>query len=192
MRVVAGDHRGRLIAAPPGDQVRPTADRVREAVFNSLCHGNGRIGHGNFVAGAPVLDGFAGTGAMGIEAASRGAAQVTCIDIDQVSLACCRDNVAALGEQARITVLSGDCLNPVRASEPCSLVFLDPPYGQGMAGPGLAALGQSGWIASGALCVIEAGAREDIELPEDAALLDERRYGKAKILFVRWQAADGD
>ena len=187
MRIVAGRHRGRPIAAPEGRDLRPTADRVREAVFNALCHGNARIGEGDAVRGAVVLDAFAGTGAMGLEAASRGAAHVALMELDHAALHLCRRNVADLGEQARVTVLAGDCLNPVRAAAPCDLVLLDPPYRSGLAGPALAALARAGWIAAGALCVVELAAKERFAPPAGFTVLDERRYGAARVVFLRWE-----
>jgi 16S rRNA (guanine966-N2)-methyltransferase len=189
VRIVAGKHRGRPIAVPPGRDVRPTADRVREAVFNALCHGNARIGEGDAVRGAVVLDAFAGTGAMGLEAASRGAEHVTLMDIDPTALASCRRNVAALGEQDRVTVLGGDCLHPVRSSRPCDLVFLDPPYRSGLAAEALAALARAGWIASGTLCVVETAANESVDPPDGMTVLDDRRYGAARITYLTLNAA---
>jgi len=189
MRIVAGTHRGRPISAPPGGALRPTADRVREAVFNSLCHGNVRIGAGDAVREVRVLDGFSGTGAMALEALSRGAAFATCIDIDRTALECCRANAEKLDLLSRMDILSGDCLAPVRPREPCSLIFLDPPYFQDFAAPALAALAKAGWIEDGALCVIETGAKEKPDWPEEAVILDQRKYGKALITFLRWRAA---
>ena len=186
MRIVAGKHRGRPLIEPEGSDIRPTADRVREAVFNSLCHGNSRIGEGDAVRDATVLDGFAGTGALGLEAVSRGAAHVTLLELDQSALALCRANVQSLGEQSRVTILSGDCLHPVRAAQPCDLVFLDPPYRSGFAADALVALAAADWIAPGALCVVELAAKEDFSPPDRAALLDERRYGAAQVKFLRW------
>ena len=188
MRIVAGKHRGRQLAVPQGSDIRPTADRVREAIFNSLCHGNARIGKGDCVRDAIVLDGFAGTGALGLEAVSRGAAHVTLMELNRDALELCRGNVASLSEQPCVTVLSGDCLNPVRAAQPCDLVFLDPPYRSGAAGEALEALASAGWIAPGALCVVELAAKEPFTPPDGAELLDERRYGAARVVFVRWRA----
>lgn len=190
MRIVAGRHRGRTIAAPPGRNLRPTADRVREAIFNVLAHGGGQSGGINAVEGARVLDGFAGTGAMALEAISRGAAHATCMDGDRTALDCCRANVRVLGEEGNVTVLRGDCTRPVRADTPCSLVFLDPPYGSGMAAEALTALADSGWIADGAVCVVEIAAKEPFTPPAGAIVLDERRYGAARVVFVRWNGPE--
>jgi len=192
VRIVAGKHRGRPLAVAQGRDIRPTADQAREAMFNTLCHGNARIGEGDWVREAVVLDGFAGTGALGLEAISRGAAHVTLMELNQAALRLCRQNVEALGEQARVTVLGGDCLAPVRTASPCGLVFLDPPYRSGVAGDALEALARNGWVAPGALCVIELAAKEDITLPDGAELLDERRYGAAKVVFLRAAAIGRD
>lgn len=187
MRIVAGRHRGRAIAAPPGDALRPTADRVREAVFNILVHGGGQLDGDDVVTDAEVLDGFAGTGAMALEAVSRGAAHATCMDSDFTALDACRANVRTLGEAERVTVLGGDCLDPVRAARPCSLVFLDPPYRSGSAAPALEALARAGWIAPGAICVVELAAKEPFTPPESAEIFDERRYGAARVVFLRYR-----
>lgn len=190
MRIVGGKHRGRRLQAPAGRALRPTADRVREAVFNVLSHSGGRIGGriggGDALDGAVVLDGFAGTGAYGLEAVSRGAGHATLIDNNRDALACCRANAASLDEQPNVTVLQGDCLNPVRPNGPCSLVFLDPPYRLGLAAPALEALAGAGWLAADTLCVIEFARREPFEPPAAATVLDERSYGAARIVFLRW------
>jgi 16S rRNA (guanine966-N2)-methyltransferase len=191
MRIVAGSHRGRTIAAPPGNALRPTADRVREAVFNILVHGGGQLGGEDVVTGAEILDGFAGTGAMALEAVSRGAAHATCMDSDLTALDACRANVHALGETARVTVLGGDCLAPARAAKPCTLIFLDPPYRSDMAASALKSLARAGWIAPGAICVIELAAREPFTPPAAAEPIDERRYGAARVVFLRWNASAG-
>ena len=192
MRIVAGRHRGRTLSVPQGCDLRPTADRVREAVFNMLAHGGGRgggrgggkPGGANVLIGARVLDAFAGTGAMGLEAISRGALHATLIDDDDAALACCRANAAALGEAANVTVLLGDCLNPVRPAAPCSVVFLDPPYRSGLAPKALSALRDAGWIADTATCIAELATKEPFAPPLGFAMLDERRYGAARIVFV--------
>ena len=180
MRIVGGRLRGRAIIAPTGREVRPTADRVRESVFNILNHGLGRDAPG--MDGMRVLDGFAGTGAMGLEALSRGAEHATFIDID---IAPCRANVDSLGEAARCEVIRADCLHPPPAPAPASLVFIDPPYGENRAVAALMALDQAGWIATGAICVVETGARDEIVPTPDFTLLDDRRYGAARIRYLR-------
>ena len=180
MRIVGGKHRGRVITAPPGRKVRPTADRVRESVFNILSHGLGDDAPP--IDGARVLDGFAGTGAMGLEALSRGADHATFMDID---IAPCRANVEALGEAARCEIVRADCFYPPPAPAPAVLVFIDPPYGEKRALAALIALDEAGWIAAGAICVVETGGQEEIALTPEFTGLDDRRYGAARIRIWR-------
>lgn len=180
MRIVGGSHRGRRLAAPPGRSLRPTADRVREAVFDILAHGPAR--DASPLPGARALDAFAGTGALGLEALSRGAAHAVFMDKDATA---CAANVRRLGEAARSTILARDCLHPPRADRACGLVFLDPPYRMDLAAPALAALDDGGWIGDGAVCVVERAAGERFAAPPGYAILDERRYGGATITMLR-------
>jgi 16S rRNA (guanine966-N2)-methyltransferase len=185
MRIVAGTHKGRRIDAPAGRDVRPTSDRVRESLFNILDHRDWGDGGRSVVLDAVVLDAFCGTGALGLEALSRGAAHVTFMDSSRHALAACRANVAALGENAHCDILQGDALHPVRPRTPCTMVLMDPPYRSDLAAPALAALDAAGWIAAGAICVVETGAKEDVETPEGFELLDARKYGAARVTFMR-------
>ena len=182
MRIVAGRLRGRTIVAPPGDATRPTADRVREAVFNVLAHGDPERG-GAEIEGARVLDAFAGSGALGLEALSRGAAFATFIDSSPTALAACKQNAEALGVERECRILRADALRPPRADAPCGLVFLDPPYRSGLAANALRGLAEAGWIADGATIVIELGG--PFVAPEGFTLADERRYGRTRIAFLK-------
>jgi len=181
-RLVAGRLRGRRLAAPAGAATRPTADRVRQALFDMLWHapwaGRARV------EDARVLDAFAGTGALGLEALSRGAGFASFIEQDRAALAVLRANVATLGEEARCRVLADDACAPPRATQPASLIFLDPPYGQGLVPRAVAALMAAGWIAPDALLVAEVGAAEELTLP-DAEMLDARQHGAARITVWR-------
>lgn len=185
MRIVGGRHRGRPLKAPGGRDLRPTSDRAREAVFNILGHGAAGID----LDGASVLDAFAGTGALGLEALSRGAGHATFIDSDAQALGVVRKNVAALGEWRKATLLKVDATRvpppPLAAQAPCALVFLDPPYGSGAAAPALAALAARGWVGDGAVCVAEVAAKEPLDPPPGFAVLDERIYGAARVVFLR-------
>jgi 16S rRNA (guanine966-N2)-methyltransferase len=163
--------------------VRPTSDRAREALFDILAHG--RFGAGPVYEAARVLDAFAGTGAFGLEALSRGAAEASFIENDRVALRALRANIAALGEEKRAAVLALDALHPPRASAPAALAFLDPPYGADLAAPALAALADAGWFAPDALVVVELSARDRLDPPPGFTLLDERRYGAARLAFLR-------
>ncbi|GBQ81307.1 N-6 adenine-specific DNA methylase [Gluconacetobacter johannae DSM 13595] len=188
MRIVAGTRRGRALAAPPGRTTRPTADRVRQALFDMLLHAP--WAGTDAVVGARVLDGFAGTGALGLEALSRGAAHCTFFETDRAALAALRANVAACRAEAAATVRAIDVTRPppAGADGACGLVFLDPPYGQGLPARALQALGRAGWIAPGALIVVETAADE--EVPAGAGpLLAERRHGAARLSI--WRAATG-
>ena len=185
MRIIGGKWRGRRLAAPEGRAVRPTIDRVRESLFNVIEHGRHTNGDGSLLPGVRVLDGFAGTGALGLEALSRDAAHVTFIDSDRAALAVLEANIAELGAAAETTVLRADCLTPPRATEPCGLILLDPPYGQGLAEPALQALDAQGWIAPGALCVVELRRDDAFEPPDGFEPLDDRHYGATRIVLLR-------
>ncbi len=178
MRIVAGAWRGRALAAPPGDATRPTADRVRQALFDMLMHAP--WAGPDAVRGATVLDAFAGTGALGLEALSRGAVHATFIERDRAALAALHANVAACGAAA--IVLAADALRPP-PGRPCGLVFLDPPYGQDLVPRAVAALRDVGWIASGALVVAEVGRAEPSPAP--GGPLATRTHGAARIEIWR-------
>ncbi len=188
LRIIGGRHRGRHLETEPGSRVRPTADRVREAVFNKLMHGLISEG-GAALTGVRVVDVFAGTGAMGLEALSRGAAHVTFIDLTGRSLRLIERNATALGEEEKVSFLLRDGADPGPApteAEPHGLIFLDAPYRSGLTTPAFAALAREGWIAPGAIIVAERAAKEDLQMPEGFALIDERRYGAAMVAFLRY------
>ncbi|MGH7064660.1 MAG: 16S rRNA (guanine(966)-N(2))-methyltransferase RsmD [Stellaceae bacterium] len=191
MRIVGGSHRGRRLLAPSGDLVRPTSDRAREAVFDILSHGS-FAANGVPFAGAAVLDAFAGTGAFGLEALSRGAAEAVFIEREREALVFLRRNIVALGETGRCRIFPGDATRPPRGDRSCALAFLDPPYASGLAAPALSALAAVGWIASGALAIVEIGAREELVAPAGFTLIDERVYGAACLVFLRSDGAGGD
>ncbi len=188
MRIVGGRHRGRSLATPVGGDIRPTSDRSREAIFNILAHGDAyRTEHGALPAGVNVVDAFAGTGAMGLEALSRGAAHVTFIDNDRTAQALLRQNIAALKETENATVLARDATAPGLARAPCHLALLDPPYRSDLAGLALTALARDGWLAPDAVAVIELPAKGGFEPPAGFDVQDRRKYGRAQILFLVWQ-----
>ncbi|WP_040567230.1 16S rRNA (guanine(966)-N(2))-methyltransferase RsmD [Magnetospirillum molischianum] len=179
MRIVAGSHKGRRLVAPSGLTARPTADRVRQALFDILAHSDLVD-----LEGATVIDAFAGSGALGLEALSRGAARAWFMDIHPQSLASVRANVETLREEARTRLIRADAIHPPAAEAACTLAFLDPPYHGGLAAPALAALAAAGWLASGALAVVEVAADEDFVPPAGFTLADSRRHGPAQIAFV--------
>jgi 16S rRNA (guanine966-N2)-methyltransferase len=187
VRIIGGKHRGRPIHVPHAKGLRPTADRAREAVFNILQHGVEWPGF----ADTGILDLFAGTGACGLEALSRGAARATFVDSDPAALLGIRRNAASLGEARSVVLLKLDATRlppPARIVEaPCALVFIDPPYESGFAVPALQGAASRGWIASGAIAVVEVGAREPLAPPPGYDVVDERVYGAARVVFLRFR-----
>ena len=183
MRIIAGEWRGRALIAPLGETIRPTADRVRQALFDMLLHAP--WAERADVEGAQVLDAFAGTGALGLEALSRGAAHAVFIERDRAALATLRANIAAFHAEDRSRVVAADALAPPRAASTRALVFLDPPYGQGLVPRALAALAAAGWIVPGALVVAETG--RDEAAPAQFSLA-ERTHGAARLTVWRWSA----
>jgi len=190
MRIVGGNHRGRRLIAPPGEIVRPTSDRAREALFNILSHGN-FASRGLPFAARPVLDAFAGTGALGLEALSRGASAAAFIEREREALAALRRNVAALEAEDQAHIFAGDATRPPRPPFAAAVAFLDPPYNSGLASPALAALAAGGWLSDDALAVIELATHEILTPPDGFAPLDERIYGAARLVFLRRQRARG-
>jgi 16S rRNA (guanine966-N2)-methyltransferase len=184
IRVIAGRWRGRRLAVPPGLATRPTSDRARQALFDMLWHAPwaGR----DAVDGARVLDAFAGSGALGIEALSRGAAEAVFIEHDAAALRVLRANVAAL-DGAR--VIAADATLPPAPPFAATLAFLDPPYGQGLAARALAALAARGWFAEGAILCVETGRDEALDVPA-LAPLDDRAHGKARLRVFRVSAGN--
>jgi 16S rRNA (guanine966-N2)-methyltransferase len=180
MRIVAGDWRGRALKAPSGTATRPTADRVRQALFDMLIHA--RWAGPPVVEDAIVLDAFAGSGALGLEALSRGAAQATFMESDRAALAALHANIAACGAKDRSRVLAVDVLTAPLASA-CGLVFLDPPYGAALVPQAVARLRASGWIAPHTVVVAETGHAET--LPALGTLLAERAHGAARVWIWR-------
>ena len=183
MRIIGGSRRGlKLAEVGEGDvaaHLRPTSDRVREAIFNLLINA-----HGNPVTGARVLDLFAGTGALGLEALSRGAAEVTFIDDGAKALALLKANIGKMRAEGESRVLRQDArkLGP-NAGAGFGLVFLDPPYGKGLGEVVLAAARQGGWLAPGAMVVWEEGVAP--ALPEGFALADQRKYGDTIVTLLK-------
>jgi 16S rRNA (guanine966-N2)-methyltransferase len=179
MRLIAGRFRGRVLAAPEGMTTRPTADRVRESLFNILAHGEPAL------AGARVADIFAGSGALGLEALSRGAGHVTLMEQHAMPLAVIADNIKKLGCDAETTLLRADALKPPKAPAPCDILLLDPPYKSGLAAQALPALQAMGWIAPHARIVVEVAAGEPFKSPlAHFAVADERKYGAARLVFL--------
>lgn len=190
MRIVGGRHRGRRLEAGSDKNVRPTSDRAREALFNILGHGaDFRTEAGPLPMGVNVLDAFAGSGALGLEALSRGATHVTFLDDRTESVRLIRRNAEGMGELARVSIRQTDATRPGRAPAAHALALLDPPYRSGLAAPALKSLADSGWLTDDAVAVVELAATEDLDTPPGFALIDERRYGAAKLVFLRRSGA---
>lgn len=183
MRIVAGSFRGRPLAVPADGRTRPTSDRVREAMFNILAHGI----DGFALEGARVLDLFAGTGALGLEALSRGAARCLFVEEAPEARALIRENVEALGLTGVTRIWRRDAasLGPAGAAERFELAFLDPPYGLGLGERALAAVRDGGWLAPGAVVVLEERAGATIAWPTGFTVLDSRRWGGTEVHFAR-------
>ena len=182
MRIVGGRLGGRTLASPRSQAIRPTADRLRESLFNILVHA-----YGDPVTGARVLDLYAGTGALGLEALSRGAAFALFIDDAAEARALLRENIAALGLGGVTRIFRRDAtrLGPAHPLEPFSLAFLDPPYGKGLAEKALVSARDGGWLAPGALIVVEEAADAAFSVPAGFEDVERRRYDDTEVVFLR-------
>jgi 16S rRNA (guanine966-N2)-methyltransferase len=186
MRVVGGTLRGRTLAAPKSPTIRPTADRLREALFNILVHG-----YDNPIAGARVLDLFAGTGALGIEALSRGAAFTLFVDDGAEARALMRENVATLGLGGTSRIFRRDAtkLGPAHPVEPFALAFLDPPYGKDLAEQALASARAGAWLVPDALIVVEEATKAKFSAPEGFTEIERRGYDDTEFVMLRLATA---
>jgi 16S rRNA (guanine966-N2)-methyltransferase len=183
MRIVAGRFRGAALVGPKGQDIRPTGDRVRESLFNILAHGI----EGAEIEGARVLDLFAGTGALGLEALSRGAAYVHFVEDNADARGLIRRNIEALGATGATRIYRRDAtkLGPAGTLKPFGLVFADPPYGKGLGERALQSALAGGWLLSDAIAIVEERADAEFALPSGFAPIDERTYGDTTIRFLR-------
>ena len=181
MRIVGGEFRGRPLATPRTGAIRPTTDRTREALFNVLAHR-----HAETLEGARVLDLFAGTGALGIEALSRGASSCLFVEESAEGRALIRDNVEALGLQGRTRIFRRDAtdLGDAGTIMPFTLLFADPPYGKGLGEKALAAARNGGWLRPKALCIVEETSAAAFDAGAGFTLVNERSYGDTVIRFL--------
>jgi 16S rRNA (guanine966-N2)-methyltransferase len=182
MRIIGGSLKGRVLKAPASDQIRPTSDRLREALFNILAHT-----YGDRLEATSVIDLFAGTGAMGLEALSRGARKVLFVDDGMEARALIRANVEALGLGGQTRIFRRDA-RKLGAAPPggrFDLAFLDPPYGKGLTEPALKALRDGGWLAPEALIVIEETAQAPLVLSAGYEAIETRTYGDTQVVFAR-------
>ena len=182
MRIVAGKFRGKALTSPDDDSIRPTADRVRESVFNILAS---RLGPS--FDGLRVLDLFAGTGALGLEALSRGATHVIFVDTGAEARGLIRDHIEAFGAGGVTKLLRRDAtaLGDAGTMGPVDLVFLDPPYSKGLGERALASIKSGGWLQPETLLVLEEGSDVAVNLPDGFALDDRREYGAAAVHLIR-------
>jgi len=184
MRITGGSHRGRILTSPSDDRIRPTADKTRLAVFNMLQARQG-------IVDTTVIDAFCGTGALGLEALSRGAKQAILFDADAASLALARKNTQDLRLDHQTTCLLQDATKLPRRLEklaPASLVFLDPPYRQNMVIPALISLQAGDWLAHKALCVIETEKEYTPQIPSGFRIIQQKSYGQSTIYLVMFDA----
>lgn len=183
MRIVGGRFRGASLAAPKSHDIRPTSDRVREAVFNILAHGI----EGLDIEGARVLDLFAGTGALGLEALSRGASYVHFVEDSAEARGLIRRNIEALGAIGATRIYRRDAtkLGAIGTLRPFDLVFADPPYGKGLGEKALASALAGGWLTPHAAAIVEERADKAFIPPSGFSLIDRRVYGDTAIHFLR-------
>lgn len=182
MRIVAGKFKGKKLFSPETDEIRPTTDRVRENLFNILSNHFGPVYHE-----VRVLDLFAGSGALGIEALSRGAEHVTFVDTGVEARALLRENIQEFGVAGQARMLRRDAtdLGQVQRIPPCNLVFLDPPYGLGLGEKALRAALDGGWISDDAIVVWEEAKSSEIAIPDGLSELDRRNYGDTQVLICQ-------
>ena len=178
LRLIAGAWRGRILQSPDGASTRPSAARVRQALFDMLAHAPWAQGG---VVDRPVLDVFAGSGALGLEALSRGASRACFIENDRAAQRVLTANITACRATAQTSLHAIDALNPSRAPHPFAIILLDPPYGKNLVPQALTALHRTGWLAPDALIAAELG--RDDPLP-DYPLLAERSHGPARLIFA--------
>ncbi len=183
MRIVGGAWRGRRLATPRTDAIRPTSDRLREALFNVLAHA-----YDDPVPGAQVLDLFAGTGALSFEALSRGAAFALLVDEGAEARAVIRANIESFGAEGSTRLFRRDAtrLGPAGPGARHGLVFCDPPYGRGLAPAALASAAAGGWLAEGALAVVEEAESAPVTLPAGFTELERRGYGETAVTLARY------
>lgn len=188
MRVIAGKFKGRNIDTlhEKGKNIRPTTGKTREALFNILSHGQFLSGDKKLLDGARVLDLFCGSGALAIEALSRGAAYAVLVDMDKDHLEIARTNIKNLGEEQNAAFIRANSSTPPPAHLPCNLIFIDPPYNKGLAQITLTNLVKGNWLAENAVIVVETAKKEDVTPPESFEEMADRIYGNSRIRILRW------
>ena len=184
MRIVAGRHKGLLLEAPPGETTRPTSERARQALFDMLSHGRFR----GVLDGAEIADLFAGTGALGLEALSRGARRAVFVETDRAALASLTRNIGKAHREADCEILARSVTDLPARKAPVGLAFLDAPYAQGLTEQALACAARRGWVGADTLVIAQIDPREEASWLDDAwAVEEDRKHGKARLLIVRRQ-----
>ena len=184
MRIIAGKHRGRNIESLKGKEIRPTSGRVRESIFNILIHGLEEDDPD--ITESHVLDVYCGSGAMGLEALSRGALSVTFVDKSRESISVVKQNVARFHEEEAAHYIHSDATQMPRARHAYPIIFIDPPYKMNLMSPTLKSLLAQGWVAPGAILIAEIDKREALKLPPGLAPFKEKAYGKTAIQLLRF------
>lgn len=184
MRIIAGKHKGRSILSPSGEQVKPTTSKNREAIFSILSSGTFMKNGASVLTNAVVMDLFCGSGILAFEALSRGAQTAILVDIDQKNIEIAKTNAAKLGETNNIHLLRSDARFLPKSRLRCDVVFMDPPYNSNLINASLNSLKQQEWLKPNAIIILELAKKEDIQIPAEFTILDERRYSKTKILFL--------
>ncbi|MCJ8190425.1 16S rRNA (guanine(966)-N(2))-methyltransferase RsmD [Sphingomicrobium aestuariivivum] len=178
MRIIAGQHRGRPLVAPAGQATRPTSDRARETLFSMLTSRIGGFGE------LHVADLFAGSGALGLEALSRGAHRATFVDSDHAARRAIETNIDSLGYGERATVLSGSALALPAPARPFDVIFADPPYAPGSGNAVVEAVAKAGWLVPGGWLAIESDAKDKIDAPGPFTLAKDRKVGRARLSLL--------
>lgn len=183
LRIIGGVWRGRKIPVLATEAMRPTNERAREAIFNRLMHAEETLGVR--LRSARVADIFAGTGALGLEALSRGAGSAVFVERDRATCKALEQTLSTLGADDRADVLNADATSLPSSTAPCDIVLLDPPYAANLVEPTLASLSTRGWLKPGAVLVLETDADTPLALPAGFTLIDQRHYGRAHIAFLK-------
>lgn len=186
MRITGGTHRGRVLNTPKGQATRPTSDRTREAIFNILAHA--RWTDHPLLIDATVVDPFAGTGALALDALSRGAAHAVMIDQSAQAIKLCQTNSQLLKEDQNCKIIKANGAQPLPRPDdiaPRSLVFIDPPYGKGLGVKSVIGLRDKNWLTDDAIVVMEMAKQTPEDIPDGFDLLNERAYGITLVRFLK-------
>lgn len=187
MRIIGGKHKGKKLFTPEGDQTRPMAVRIKEAIFNKLEHAFTKQDGTSFIRNATLIDAFGGTGALALEAISRGAKHATIIELSNESYNVIQRNISAISASSHVTLVKGDATQPPIAPTPVDLAFVAPPYKKGLVKPTIEALDQKGWIGCHTLVVVEIATAEPLDIPPGYDILFDKKYRTAHIFYLKKQ-----